>query len=73
MIQRDSVVRHPYLHGEVGRLHLWAGGEVFEQELVTLLEPQIYAPQRLVVERPDTEQALLAVVDVQHLQGTTEA
>ena len=57
----------PHLHGEVRRLHLGAGGEVFEQELVTLLQPQVDTSQRLVVERTDPQQALLAVVNVQHL------
>lgn len=56
---------------EVRRLDGGRGAEVVEYELVRLLEPQVGAAERVVVEGPDAEHAHAVVVDVEHLDNTT--
>lgn len=49
---------------EVRRLDGGRGAEVLQDELVGLLQPQVHAAQRLVVERPDAQHAHRVVVYV---------
>lgn len=68
LVVLDVLQRRPNLHHEVRRFHLGRGGQVLQDELVALLQPEVDPPERLVVERPDPQQPQVAVVDVQHLR-----
>ena len=50
------------------RLDGGRGAEVLQDEVVGLLQPQVHAAQRLVVERPDAQHAHAVVVYIQHLE-----
>lgn len=69
----DEVVKsvyynHYYLHNKVWRFNFGRSREVLQNKVVRLLQPQVYATQRLVVEGPDSQEAQIAVVNVQHLK-----
>lgn len=61
------------MHYKGGRLHLWTRGQVLQQEFVILREPQVNAPQRIVVEWTDAQHSQATVVNVQDILGACEA